>query len=461
MSARILVAEDNANLRRLVARICSAHGEVVEAKSGAEAIATLAGANFDLVVTDVKMPGADGFAVLEAARAKEPPAEVLMMTAYATIDRAVDAMKLGACDYLEKPFDPDEAEKVIVRALEKCAMDRVARILPVPTLPQEEFSGLVGRSNSMMQVFAMLERAAALELTVLLQGESGTGKELCARAIHERSDRKGRPFVAVNCGALPADLIESELFGHSAGAFTGATRATSGLVREAHGGTLFLDEIGDLPAPMQVKLNRVLAEKKVRGVGEEAESEVDLRVVAATLRDLKAEVEAGRFREDLYYRLAVFPITLPPLRDRKEDIPLLAAHMITAASAGRLKSIRGVSPEALALLAAWPFPGNARELRNIIERSLAFCEGERLEAKHLPIELQSARPGISASEALAGLPHKDAIELVKAQGERRYLDALLQRHAGNVSEAAKSAKLERESLHRLLKKHGISARDFR
>ncbi|MDF1561633.1 MAG: sigma-54 dependent transcriptional regulator [Deltaproteobacteria bacterium] len=458
---RILVADDNANLRRLVARVIGELGEVVEAATGSEAIARLAGEPFELVVTDVRMPGADGFAVLEAAVAASPRPEVVMMTAYATVDRAVAAMKQGAFDYLQKPFDPDRAREVIEAALERRQQREDAgrglgRLID-PSAP----AGMIGRSEAMQEVFALIERAGGLDLTVLVTGESGTGKELVARAIHEASDRKGRPFVAVNCGALPAELVESELFGHLKGSFSGADRDRPGLFREADGGTLFLDEIGELPLSMQVKLNRVLEERKVRPVGATREAAVDVRVIAATLRSLPEEVAAGAFREDLFYRLNVFPIALPPLRERREDLPLLAAHFVATQAKVQGRTLRGLTPEALGLLAAWPFPGNVRELRNVIERTVATCEGDTIGVDDLPSGLREARPGLGPLEALAALPYKEAMRIAKVQGVRAYLDALLRRHEGNVSKAARAADIERESLHRLLKKHGLKAEDYR
>ncbi len=322
-------------------------------------------------------------------------------------------------------------------------------------------AGMIGRSEAMREVFRLIERAASLDLNVLVTGESGTGKELVARAIHEASNRKGRPFVAVNCGALPAELVESELFGHVKGAFSGAERDQPGLFREANSGTLFLDEIGELPLATQVKLNRVLQDRRVRSVGDTREDPIDVRFIFATLRDLKAEVAAGHFREDLYYRLAVFPIELPPLRERKEDIPLLAAHFVSRLARAQGRPLSGLSPEALACLAAWPYPGNVRELENIIERAVAICPGEILDTPCLPPELREASPGLGPMEALAALPYKEASRIARAQGVRAYLDALMRRHRGNVTKAARAAQMERESLHRLLKKHRLHAEDYR
>ncbi|MCM2334888.1 MAG: sigma-54 dependent transcriptional regulator, partial [Anaeromyxobacteraceae bacterium] len=313
---RVLIVDDKENILSLLEAILGDAWEVVKAGAGARALALVAAQPFDVVMTDLRMPGADGFEVLRAVKARAPDTEVVMMTAYATVADAVEAMKLGAYDYLQKPFDPDDASLLVARALERRRLKAQAASLQREVEGVHAFHNLVGKGPRMREVFQLLEQAAGLDITVLLSGETGTGKELAARAVHYHSARRERRFVPVNCGALPAELVESELFGHVKGAFTGAVGLKRGLFEEAGGGTIFLDEIGDLPLPMQVKLNRALQEREIRRVGDTAPIRVNVRVIAATHRDLKAEVAAGRFREDLFYRLNVFPVALPALRDR-------------------------------------------------------------------------------------------------------------------------------------------------
>jgi DNA-binding NtrC family response regulator len=470
---RVLVVDDKENLRNLLARILGDTCEVITAEDGERALALLAAREFDVVLTDLRMPGADGFEVLRAAAAREPAPEVVMMTAYATVPDAVRAMRLGAYDYLEKPFDPDDAALVVARAVER----RRSRAAPPPApaplppaAPREAPAGygaLVGESPAMREVYRLLAQAAAADLTVLLAGETGTGKELAARAVHAHSVRRGKRFVAVNCGALPAELVESELFGHTRGAFTGAAVSRPGLFEEADGGTLFLDEIGDLPLPVQVKLNRALQEKEIRRVGDNRAAKVDVRVVAATHRDLLVEVAAGRFREDLYYRLAVFPIRLPSLRERAEDVPTLAAHLLAKHARTHRKPLQGFEPAALRALSAHPWPGNVRQLENAIERAAAVAAGPGIALDDLGPDVRGAAaspapaPAAPDAEAGARLPYRDAIELARERASRDYLAALLREHEGNVTRAAQAAGMERESLHRLMKRYALRAEDFR
>jgi two-component system response regulator AtoC len=457
---RVLVVDDKENMRRLVARILEGSFAVTEAEDGARARALVATEDFDVVVTDIRMPGADGFELLAAVKARDPATEVVLMTGYATVPDAVRAMKLGAFDYLEKPFDPDAALAVVARAAEHRRLaDAARRAAPGG---EEVFHGLVGRSAAMRAVYRLLEKAAAVDATVLVEGETGTGKELAARAIHVLSARRARRFVPVNCGALPGELVESELFGHARGAFTGAASARPGLFQEAEGGTIFLDEVGELPLAAQVKLNRVLQEREVRRVGETQAVPVDVRVVAATHRDLREEVRAGRFREDLFYRLNVIAVTLPPLRERAEDVPLLAAHFLEKHARALRRTLGGFAPEALRRLAAHPWPGNVRELENVVERAVAVAGGEGVELADLPPELAAGPPpSAGAGAALAALPYKDAVAGARDRVTREYLVALMTEFAGNVTRAADRAGVERESLHRLLRRHGLRSEDFK
>ena len=458
---RVLVVDDKENMRRLVARILEDAFVVEEAEDGARALALVASRPYDVVVSDIRMPGADGFELLAAVKARDPATEVVLMTGYATVPDAVRAMRLGAFDYLEKPFDPDAALATVARAGERKRLADAAR-QAAPAGEEEAFHGLVGRSAAMRAAYRLLEQAAAVDATVLVTGETGTGKELAARAIHALSARRERRFVPVNCGALPGELVESELFGHARGAFTGAAAAKPGLFDEAEGGTIFLDEVGELPLAAQVKLNRVLQEKEIRRVGETQATPVDVRVVAATHRDLRDEARAGRFREDLFYRLNVFTVALPPLRERPEDVPLLAGHLLEKHARALRRPLRGFSPEALALLAAHRWPGNVRELENVVERAVAVAGGERVEPGDLPPELAApAAPPPAPAAALAALPYRDAVAGARERVTREYLVALMTEFGGNVTRAAERAGLERESLHRLLRKHGLRSDDFK
>jgi two-component system response regulator HydG len=459
--ARILVVDDKENIVNLFARILGDTYEVTTAADGGRAISLIGGQEFDVIVTDLRMPAADGFEVLRAAKARAPDTEVIMMTAYASVHDAVSAMKQGAYDYLQKPFDPDDASLVIARALERKRLRAQTQTLRRELEGVYSFHNLVGKSTPMKEVYQLLEQASKLDITVLLNGETGTGKELAARAIHYHSVRKERRFVPVNCGALPAELVESELFGHAKGSFTGAVGAKPGLFEEAEGGTLFLDEIGELPLPVQVKLNRALQEKEIRRVGNNRSTQVNVRVIAATHRDLKAEAAAGRFREDLFYRLNVFPIVLPALRDRREDIPLLATHFLEKHASALRKDLSKFEPDALRALTGYPWPGNVRELENAVERAVAVAKGSAIELRDLPPDVKGTQEGAIPGEVLAKMPYREAVDLARDRVSRDYLSVLLREHEGNVTHAAQRAGMERESLHRLLKRYGIRSDDFK
>ncbi len=459
--ARVLVVDDKENILKLFARILGDAYEVTTAADGGRAISLIGGQEFDVVVTDLRMPGADGFEVLRAAKARSPETEVVMMTAYATVQDAVTAMKQGAYDYLQKPFDPDDATLVVARALERKRLRAQADSLRRELEGVYSFHNLVGKSAPMKDVYQLLEQASKLDITVLLNGETGTGKELAARAVHYHSARKERRFVPVNCGALPSELVESELFGHARGAFTGAVGAKPGLFEEAEGGTIFLDEIGELPLPVQVKLNRVLQEREIRRVGDNRPTQVDVRVIAATHRDLKAEVAAGRFREDLFYRVNVFPVVLPALRERREDIPLLATHFLEKHAGALRKDLSGIEADALRALTGYPWPGNVRELENAIERAVAVAKGPKIELRDLPPDVKGTQEGAIPGELLAKMPYREAVDLARDRVSRDYLTVLMRELEGNVTHAAERAGMERESLHRLLKRYGIRSDDFK
>ena len=459
--ARILVVDDKENILKLFARILGDGYELTTAADGGRAISLVAAQPFDVVVTDLRMPGADGFEVLRAVKARAPETEVIMMTAYATVGDAVEAMKQGAYDYLQKPFDPDDASLVVARALERKRLKEQAASLRREVEGIYSFHNLVGKSARMREVYTLLEQASKLDITVLLNGETGTGKELAARAVHYHSARKERRFVPVNCGALPAELVESELFGHAKGSFTGAIGMKRGLFEEAEGGTIFLDEIGELPLPVQVKLNRVLQEKEIRRVGDTSPIKVNVRVIAATHRDLKAEVQAGRFREDLFYRLHVFPVVLPPLRERREDIALLATHFLEKHAQVLGRSLTAFDPDALRALTGYPWPGNVRELENAIERAVAVGQGQAIQLRDLPADVKGSQEGVIPAEQLAKMPYREAVDLARDRVTRDYLVALLRELDGNVTKAAERAGMARESLHRLLKRYGVRSDDFK
>ena len=458
---RVLIVDDKENMLKLLAKVLGEKYEVSVAAHGAEALSLLSTNDFDVVLSDIRMPEADGFQVLKAVKDATPLTEVVLMTAYATVQDAVEAIKQGAYDYLQKPFDPDAAVLVVGRAVERKQLREQAANLRKELDTVYGLQNLVGKSRKMKEVYEQLERAASLDMTVLLSGETGTGKELAARAIHQRSARREKRFVAINCGALPAELVESELFGHARGAFTGAAAAKVGLFEEASGGSLFLDEIGELPLPVQVKLNRVLQEKEVRRVGDNAPIKVDVRVISATHRDLKAEVQAGRFREDLFYRLHVLPIRLPPLRERTDDIPLLAMHFLERHARAYHRDLTGFEPDALHALTEYPWPGNVRELENAVERSAASASGPQVLYRDLPPEVQARPEGKLPMEVLANLPYKEAVETARDRVSHDYLIALMREFNGNVTRAAERAGMERESLHRLLRKYDLHSDDFK
>ncbi len=459
--ARILVVDDKENMLKLFSKILGDEYELTTATDGARARSLVETQDFDVVVTDLKMPGADGFEVLRAVKKREPDTEVVMMTAYATVNDAVEAMKQGAYDYLEKPFDPDVAVLAVARALERKRLREQAANLRKELQEVHAFHNIVGKSRAMRDVYRLLEQAAAIDITVLITGETGTGKELAARAIHYHSGRKEGRFVPVNCGALPSELVESELFGHARGAFTGAAAARPGLFEEASGGTIFLDEVGELPLAIQVKLNRALQEREIRRVGDNATVPVDVRVIAATHRDLKDEVQAGRFREDLFYRLYVFPIRMPSLHERREDIPLLAVHFLEKHARALRHALTGLTPEALRSLTGFRWPGNVRELENAIERAVAVAAGPELDARDLPPEVRDAQEGGLPIDVLVKMPYREALEVARDRVSRDYLFALMREFDGNVTRAAERAGIERESLHRLLKRYDIRSDDFK
>ena len=442
--ARILVVDDDQSSRELLARILTTAGHRVTALSdGREAVAALdTGEPPDLVVSDIRMAEMDGLQVIDAFRDRAPDTPVILVTAFGNIDGAVEAIRRGAADYLSKPYDVDAIQIVVARALQHRALAMENRALRRGLRDRYRLDNVVGRSEAMLQVYKTAARVASTDATVLIQGESGTGKELVARAIHTASPRAAGPFVAVDCGAIAEGVLESELFGHARGAFTGAQVARRGLFEEAHHGTLFLDEIGDIGPNLQARLLRALQEGTIRRVGANEPIAVDVRVVAASNRDMEAAVKSGTFRADLYYRLHVVSIRIPPLRERREDIPLLAEHF--AQKHGRAEG-SAISPEARELLLAHDWPGNVRELENVIARALALNPSGVVLPEDLPDALRSARPAVAA----APLPDtSDRPSL--AELERRYASQVLLETGGNKTRAAEILGIDRKTLYRIL-----------
>ena len=393
---QVLIVDDEPNLRKILAAQLSRDGyEVMLAEDGEQGLTMLRENHIDLVVTDLKMPKVDGMTLLREALRESPDLPIVMITAHGTVDTAVEALKLGAFDYLTKPFDKDEVRQVVAKALKTRALAQEEATSGVPFAPPEAGArfGIIGASAGLTDLYAVLERVADSPTTVLITGESGTGKELVARALHEHSMRKDKPFIKVNCAAIPKELIESELFGYERGAFTGAVSSKPGRFELANGGTLFLDEVGEIPVEMQVKLLRALQESEFERVGGIKTIHVDVRLVAATNRDLKKLIAANAFREDLFYRLNVVSIRLPALRERDSDIPLLVEHFLGKFNERLKKQVTGVEPEALDILSAYTWPGNIRELENVMERSVLFCDAQKLRVEDLPVELRGSSAG--------------------------------------------------------------------
>ncbi len=440
----ILVVDDDAALRELITLRLEANGFRVDtADSGENALARLAVSRPDAVLTDVQMSGMDGMALFNAIRARDPALPVIVLTAHGTIPDAVAAMQQGLFGYLTKPYDATTLIDLLKRAtrLSGCGTENGD--------DSNWRSEIITASPAMDALLAEARLAAQSEAALLIQGESGTGKELLARAIHQASPRSKKPFVAINCGAIPAELLESELFGHVKGSFTGATRDHPGLFQSAQGGTVFLDEIGDMPLPLQVKLLRVLQEGEVRPVGSTETRAVDVRILSATHRNLEEAITRGEFREDLYYRLNVVGLTLPPLRERREDIPLLAQHFLGMLTEKYNRRIRGFAPDALDMLTASDWPGNIRQLNNVLEQCVALCT-------------TSTIPASLVARALRDKPAEiQPLAEARATFERDYLISLLKLTRGQVSEVARLAGRNRTEVYRLLQRHGLTPSLFK
>ena len=463
--AKVLVVDDDKIVLRAASEILSREGyQVVAIDDAVEGLSACQDPTIDVACLDIKMPNLSGMDLLKAFKQRRPDVEVIMMTAFATVETAVEAVKGGAYDYLTKPFENiDVLSLAVGRAAEKKALRDRTRVLEQALSARDQFEDLVGQSSQMRSVFKLVETVSYSTATVLIQGESGTGKELVARAIHFRSPRKDMPFVAVNCSALTDTLLESELFGHVKGSFTGAMGNKKGLFEAAEGGTIFLDEIGDIPPATQVRLLRVLQEGEVKRVGANDTLKVDVRVIAASNVDLARAKDEGKFREDLFYRLNVITVQLPPLRDRPEDIPLLAQHFLKLYASKVAKKVTAITPAAMEALTTARWDGNVRELENCLERAVVLCAGTQVELEDLAPEIRNNQRGSGDIEvfSLAHLPYAQAKKLAMRAFERRYLSALLDRSSNNVSMAARAAGVDRSNFRRLLKQYEVGGRSMK
>jgi len=456
----VLIVEDKDSLRTMLRHALEGHGHaVLEARDEAEAVEQLRQSRPVVVLTDLKLPVGDGFGVLRAAKELDPDLQVVVMTAYGSIQDAVSAMKEGALDFLAKPIDPDHLLLMVGRAIAQRRMLTEYIILKEELAERRGAPRIIGEDGKLRQVSQQLHRAAATDATVLLEGESGTGKELFARALHALSPRADGPFVAINCAAIPETLLETELFGHEKGAFTGAAQRKPGRFEIAHRGTLFLDEIGDLPLPLQAKILRVLEEKQFERVGGTQSLHVDVRIVAATNRHLKQRVSERQFREDLYFRLSVFPIVIPPLRERGDDVLILASHFVDKFCRDLNKSALAIAPAAIDELRTYNWPGNVRELQNCIERAVILADGDAIHPRHLNLSFRQASTPPAASPwdsiDLSGTL-SDVISRTTAEAERRKILQALQDAGGNKGFAADALRIGYKALLQKLKSYGLA-----
>jgi len=457
---RILVVDDEQGMLE----VCAASlkklpgATILVEQDSRRAAGRLARESFDLLIADICMPHVNGVELLRAAKQADPNLGVLMITAFPTVETAVETMKLGAADYITKPFRPEELLAVVTRLLETKQLRDENRLLQRQVDRTYAFGDMIGNSTAIQAVFETIKRVAETDVDVLILGETGTGKELVARSVHQHSSRSTQRFVPVDCGAIPEDLLESELFGHERGAFTGAHTRSLGLFEFADKGTFFLDEIAELPVRLQAKLLRTLQERRLRRVGGTDEIDVDVRIVSATSQDLDEAVRQGRFRSDLFYRINVARIELPPLRERRDDIPLLAAHFIQRYAGTMGRNVTEADPEVLEILRAYPWPGNVRELQNVVKRALTMAKGTVIGTADLPDEVVTAAGG-GPGEPSSGF--FDLREQHAAKFEREFLANLLRTCGGDVSRAAREAQLPRGTLYRFLNKHGLTADQFR
>jgi two-component system response regulator HydG len=459
---RVLVVEDDPDIRRILQLFMSERDfAVTTAENASAALEALAAAPVDLILSDVRMPGMSGIELLHHIKARDPDVQLVLMTAYSSVKDAVEAIQAGATDYIEKPIDFRRLERILDVVFERRRLSTENKILHQRLQGRVEFHGMVARSQEMLEIFAFIERLARYPTTALITGESGTGKELVARALHDMSPLKDRPLVTCNCTTLAPTLLESELFGHVRGAFTGADRDRKGLFEAAHGGSIFLDEIGELSPAVQAKLLRVIENREIKRVGSPDPIRIDIRIIAATNRDLAAMVQSGEFREDLFYRLNVGAVTLPPLRRRIEDVDLLCDHFLTRLSRRLQKDVTEISEPVLQVFRTYSWPGNIRELLNVIERALIVALGPVILPEHLPVQFFSAAPEAAAqAAALAAAPAPLTLapefDLTIQAAERDQIRKALEAAGGKRMEAARLLGLSRRTLYRKLEKYGIS-----
>jgi len=456
----VIVIDDKPNMLKMLTALLGESYEVRSFESGKKGLEGFRERPGDVIVTDIKMPDLDGMEVLKRIKGESPETEVILMTAYGEVSQAVEAVKRGAYNYITKPFEPEAMLLAVEKALERKRLRERTRILQQEVEQKFGFANIVGNSEPMKRAYDLARKAAATDTTVLLTGESGTGKEVFARAIHYSSARATRRFVAINCGAMPKELMESELFGHLKGAYTGATKDKPGLFEEANGGTLFLDEITELAPDLQVKINRAIQEKEIRRVGDTRDRPVDARIIASTNRDLTQAIQEGRLREDLYYRLNVFPVHLPPLRERGGDISLLMNYFLKEFTGDEAERYE-VTPEAMQQMLSYSWPGNVRELRNAIERAVILSEDRRITPELLSLPGSHTEGHDPQLAALRELSYREAMEKISTDAQRRYLVEVLKVYEGNVTKAAEHAGIERESFHRLMRKCNIKAEDIK
>jgi two-component system response regulator AtoC len=455
---RVLIVDDEENFRHMLSVILKKEGYDVDAASnGEEALQKVTLSLYNQVLCDIRMPKMDGLDFLNEAKKAGVDATIIMMSAYGTVDIAIEAIKLGAYDYISKPFKPDEVILTLKKAEERERLRRENELLRKEVKKEYSFENIISKNKQMQKIFEVITKVAQYKSTILIMGESGTGKELVARALHYNSDRAQNAFVAVNCGAIPENLLESELFGHAKGAFTDAIRTKKGLFEEADAGTLFLDEIGELPPQLQVKLLRVLQEGEIRRIGESKPIQVDVRIVSATVKDLVKEVNEGRFRDDLFYRLNVLPIHIPPLRERNEDIPLLTTHFIQKYSQAMSKNIVGIDSRALEALMNYKWYGNVRELENTIERAVVLADRENIEIENLPPEIQDFQEEIPL-EPLADEEY--SIKKSSRFLEMNLIKKALKKTKGNHTHAAKLLEISHRALLYKIKEYGIVEDDL-
>ncbi len=461
---KILIVEDNEYVLGSIKLLLSKEGyDVATATDGPAAIELFKKRQYDLVIADIKMPQMDGMELLQRLKSESPDISVIMMTAFGSIKNAVEAMKMGACDYITKPISSEEIKLVIQKVFEKQDLITEVRTLREELEGRYKLDNIIGKNQKMQEIYDLILNVSSTDATVLIMGETGTGKELVARSIHFNSVRKNKPFVTVNCSAMPEALLESELFGHEHGAFTGAVKQKLGRFELANGGTMFFDEMGDLSPSIQTKLLRVLQEKEFERVGGNQTIKVDVRIIAATNKDLSIAIKQGTFREDLYYRLNVIPIILPPLRERKEDIPLLAAHFLDKYCTILKKDIRAISNDSMNAMISYNWPGNVRELENIIERAVIMAKNTII--ADINLSKEGARTITPSDSLTISFEDNHITELMYEDFigycEKQYITKTLEKHQGRVDLSAKSAMMDTKTFYRKMKRHDINKKDFK